>query len=751
MGVRVQDASEIESEGYKLPLTPQGEFTFKHINQPDTPNVSASTLKTQWDTPANELKVTINNLIADLEKNTVTSGAQQIGSLLIANIDGTTIHAQLLSLRDKLKSIDDGASGADFINATAITGLTGGTVQALLEALKNYADSVGVALTDALAAHKTSSDHDGRYFTENELNNGQLDNRYFTETELQAIADGSSGADKIGATQVSPGSGTTVQSIIEWLYLQITNATAGSIPDGSLTDAKLSNDPAGIKARVAKNLVDITQRGINVKSAPYNAVGDGVADDTIAIRNAVAASTLGDVIFFPKGSYKITDEIVIDRAITIKGERIFSGGTTIYTTANKPIFRVAWPHVTIKGLAMIGSNDPAKTLQEGIYVSNVNNINIIDCYFQDLYNGIHINEVVFYSTIENCRWYSAVNALIWCDGVAANGYQITINHCVASISSSKYGFYFANAGTVTIDDLEMSPTGATNGAIVFASLAAGAGIQQITHSRLEGSIFAGLHLIGSAANPIKYIFVSNTYIAGDPAIKVDYCTEVYFDNCYFTGSSGGGAGKNAFSALHQADYVHFTNCEFQVTDIALTADPLCTSISFSIVNPVFAGNFPFIALSFLTYSKVKRIHVIGGLIGSNANPVQLSGYTADKVRVNVAGVKIKYDWVPLILFNNWVNFGGGYSTAARMQDDSGMVHWKGFIKSGLTASGTIIFDTPAGMRSSENLVFNCLSNNAGTAVHFALEMQSTGGVNIGAIAAGNTWLCLDGISYMAEQ
>jgi hypothetical protein len=39
-------------------------------------------------------------------------------------------------------------------------------------------------LTTALATHKTSADHDGRYFTETELNNGALDGRYYTETEL---------------------------------------------------------------------------------------------------------------------------------------------------------------------------------------------------------------------------------------------------------------------------------------------------------------------------------------------------------------------------------------------------------------------------------------------------------------------------------------------------------------------------------------------------------------------------------------
>lgn len=43
--------------------------------------------------------------------------------------------------------------------------------------------SSGVA---ALNTHKASSDHDSRYYTETELNNGALDARYYTETELNA-------------------------------------------------------------------------------------------------------------------------------------------------------------------------------------------------------------------------------------------------------------------------------------------------------------------------------------------------------------------------------------------------------------------------------------------------------------------------------------------------------------------------------------------------------------------------------------
>lgn len=71
---------------------------------------------------------------------------------------------------DTLTGLDTRAT----TNANAISNLAGSG--RTTETVKGNADN--------LTTHKTSSDHDGRYYTEAELNSGQLDNRYYTETEL---------------------------------------------------------------------------------------------------------------------------------------------------------------------------------------------------------------------------------------------------------------------------------------------------------------------------------------------------------------------------------------------------------------------------------------------------------------------------------------------------------------------------------------------------------------------------------------
>jgi len=137
--------------------------------------------------------ITILNKITD---STVPgdSGADRISATAIADLDGTTVQALLESIRNKLRSVTDGASGADFVKATPIN--IADTVQGILEELK--------ALIDGLQTQITSNDTDisnlqtnkadkaevytrSELYTRTELNSGQLDNRYYTETEVDAI------------------------------------------------------------------------------------------------------------------------------------------------------------------------------------------------------------------------------------------------------------------------------------------------------------------------------------------------------------------------------------------------------------------------------------------------------------------------------------------------------------------------------------------------------------------------------------
>jgi hypothetical protein len=86
-------------------------------------------------------------------------------------------------------------------------------------------------------------------------------------------------------------------------------------------------------------IIELNRR--SVKS--FGAVGDGVVDDTAAIQDAIA-ETAGEVLFFPKGKYRVTETLYItSRMHRICGElcgRNNTGGTEIAYSGTGPCIQI---------------------------------------------------------------------------------------------------------------------------------------------------------------------------------------------------------------------------------------------------------------------------------------------------------------------------------------------------------------------------------------------------------------------------
>jgi hypothetical protein len=83
---------------------------------------------------------------------------------------------------------------------------------------------------------------------------------------------------------------------------------------GTLFDENTPFTATGTTAQ--RNLVTRFSDLVNVKD--FGAIGDGVADDTAAVQNAIAS---GQSIFFPNGTYNIASKILVsNKPVSIQGE-----------------------------------------------------------------------------------------------------------------------------------------------------------------------------------------------------------------------------------------------------------------------------------------------------------------------------------------------------------------------------------------------------------------------------------------------
>lgn len=147
----------------------------------------------------------------------------------------------------------------------------------------------------------------------------------------------------------------------------------------------------------AKTLLDDTSASAmratigaaNVPGVTYiddYAVGDGTTDDTAAIAAAITAATAGNILQFGPKTYKITDNVAINKALTIRGRGISSELKQV--TTGKRGFVVTVSNVDIGDLLFTGVGHATYNAAEvaidaygASYATAISGIKVHDCFF----------------------------------------------------------------------------------------------------------------------------------------------------------------------------------------------------------------------------------------------------------------------------------------------------------------------------------------------------------------------------------
>lgn len=185
----------------------------------------------------------------------------------------------------------------------------------------------------------------------------------------------------------------------------------------------------------------------------YGAVADGVADATAGIQTTMNLAA-GRTVFFPNGSYKISDSLIVPSNTSV----VFDAGVAINVaantfTTNDAVLKIDKKNnITIhgNGVTITGQREGTGTslLSYGVAISGSTNIRVLDVYCANFGgDGFIVKEAddlsVWYSEniwIERCRSTNAMR-----NGFTlASGSNVWINNCIASTSNGKSpecGFY----------------------------------------------------------------------------------------------------------------------------------------------------------------------------------------------------------------------------------------------------------------------------------------------------------------------
>jgi hypothetical protein len=296
----------------------------------------------------------------------------------------------------------------------------------------------------------------------------------------------------------------------------------------------------------------------NVKSSPYSATGNGVADDTNAIQAAItaAAAAGGGVVYLPTGTYLVTAGLSITHAAVSlmgdgKGVSILkyspaagyavtvntSGTTTTGSMSDLAIQLVnagglavqlaAAPEFAIRSCRFVGTNN-----QPGIISIATGSFSIIDCVFSVPHTtadrgSIEIAPTLgMIGTFAHNRFIASVtgsnaSALRFTGGNAGLGVPITIdtNSCSASMANfitlAAWGSYVVTGNIMPTVMIRVVTNG--EGAVIYdtgnfgsatlspAVTLTGPGAGAIGGVTSSSRDYSFAHVSGTSLTPLAYI------------------------------------------------------------------------------------------------------------------------------------------------------------------------------------------------------------------------------------------------------
>lgn len=504
----------------------------------------------------------------------------------------------------------------------------------------------------------------------------------------------------MGVTVVKTGGGGTHA---DWSF-----ATAGSPGAGDLLSSNHLTDASYLSSGTGAVIRSAPSKFSDVFSVKdFGALGNGSADDTLKIRDAMAeAAALGKSLFFPGGSY-VTDVLVPPSGSRLYADKyqttaLVSGSVTADTLDLSNGF------ITIDGFQMAS----AVTKTSGTFI----NVAGPGCKLKGLYLSGPIN------------------------GIKINATSTSLDDIVISSlqAGGSVGIDVYSGLALNLNNIQVNAAGGYSG-LVLRNL----GDIKITASRFLGGIHTGLIIPGSGESVIFPQLIACDFDQGT-------------SNALLIAPSGSGT-------VHLAE---FTNCEFYGTNIGVNMSGSGTidGVTFNQLTTVGNASYGVLATN-SGGATLKNINIVNAIISSQsgnltATGIQFTGVDGGTISCNKVGPTAV--WTPLangivlngstnevIVENNDVrgntnlNIADSATGNNRIRNNPGYVNPKNIVSSTVASGAGIPAITavpmnitsvslPPGVWDCEGVVgFDQIG--ASTVLNFALAWISTTSATIPAI------------------
>ena len=319
----------------------------------------------------------------------------------------------------------------------------------------------------------------------------------------------------------------------------------GGAPDGwAQLDGSGHLDPSQFPAQLDWHIV-----------STYGAVGDGAADDTIAIQTAINACPAGGVVYFPRGVYKTTATLDLGNGVTLLGAHANLMIGPGMTGAEYPCYiQPAIPFTGTSVIQIIGDADgthPDISGEQRITNLMVDGSQLTGTSIDGLYAKGNVQNVVLDNvTIRQMPNNGIVTAARTSDGKYPYSWRL---HSVMVDNCHANGILFTNNTDITLDDVQV--IGCWAQGFVLANCSNG----QLIACRAEWNGSHGFHITGAwgnwAGSGGMLMTGCSTDRNGQNGVLIDAtgATPIQIDNLHMRRDGrNGGTGGGGYAGLNVA-------------------------------------------------------------------------------------------------------------------------------------------------------------------------------------------------------